>query len=155
MATNIQKWLDDYLAAWNSHDVEKIASFFTDECVYEDVALGKINRGKEELKAFITATFNAIPDFKLELKSSFSAGEWMATEGDMSGKQAGEYFGIPATGKRFSVRGASILELRGGMIRRNSDYYNGASVLQQVGLLPTAPPNWFGRFMIRMLMKRA
>ena len=51
MATDVERMFEDYLAAWNSHDVEKIASFFTDDCVYEDVAVGAVSRGKEELKA--------------------------------------------------------------------------------------------------------
>jgi ketosteroid isomerase-like protein len=44
---------------------------------------------------------------------------------------------MPATGKRFSVRGATILELQSGKIRRNSDYWDAASVMRQVGLLPS------------------
>ncbi len=57
--TNI---LNDYLAVWNSHDTEKVVSLFTDDCVYEDLAFGRINRGKEELRAFVNGTFAAFPD---------------------------------------------------------------------------------------------
>ena len=46
--------------------------------------------------------------------------------------------GIPATGKRFSsVRGSTILELEGGEIRRESDYWDAATFMRQVGLLPS------------------
>jgi steroid delta-isomerase-like uncharacterized protein len=141
MATDVESMLADYLAAWNSHDVEKIPSFFTDDCVYEDVAIGAVNRGKEEVKAFASATFAAFPDFKIQRTSSFVAGGWRASEWIMSGTQTGDLLGIPATGKSFSIRGASIIELHEGKIRRNSDYWNMASFLQQVGLMPAAPPS--------------
>jgi steroid delta-isomerase-like uncharacterized protein len=141
MATDVESMLADYLSAWNSHDVGKIPSFFTDDCLYEDVAVGAVSRGKEELKAFVGSTFAAFPDFKIQLTSRFIAGDWRASEWIMSGTQAGDLPGIPATGKSFSVRGASIIELRGGKIRRNSDYWNMASFLQQIGLMPAAPPS--------------
>jgi hypothetical protein len=45
---------------------------------------------------------------------------------------------MPATGKRFSsVRGAAILELGAGKIRRESDYWDAATFMKQVGLLPS------------------
>ncbi|MBL7209749.1 MAG: ester cyclase [Dehalococcoidia bacterium] len=139
MATDIERTMKDYLAAWNSHDVDKILSFFTDDCIYEDVAAGNVSRGKEELKAFISFTFAAFPDFKLDSKSVFGAGDWGASEWVMSGTQAGDLPGIPATGKSFSARGASIMELHKGKLSRNTDYWNFASFLQQVGLLPGPP----------------
>jgi len=139
MATNVEKMVKDYYIAWNSHDAEKITSFFTDDCVYEDLAGGLVNRGKKELGDYIKATFSWSPDVKFEMKSFFSSGNWIGSEWSMSGTHAGDFPGIPATGKRFSIRGASVTELRKGKISRNSDYWNMLSFLQQVGLLPKTP----------------
>ena len=45
---------------------------------------------------------------------------------------------MPATGKRFSsVRGSSILELEAGKIRREAEYWDAATFMKQVGLLPS------------------
>jgi hypothetical protein len=45
---------------------------------------------------------------------------------------------MPPTGKHFSaVRGTSILELEAGKIRRQSDYWDAATFMKQVGLLPS------------------
>jgi len=140
MATDTEKMMNDYMAAWNSHDMERILSFFTDDLVYEDVALGKVIRGKKELKDFISSMLVDFPDFRFEVKSGFntidrSAGEWVMT-GTFAHSSTP---GVLATGKSFSLRGASIMEFRGGKISRNTDYWNMASFLQQVGLMP-APP---------------
>jgi len=141
MATDVERMLADYLAAWNSHDVEKIPSFFTDDGVYEDVPVGAVNRGKEEVKAYASATFAAFADFRIQRTSSFVAGDWRGAEWIMSGTQTGDLPGIPATGKSFSIRGASIMELHEGKIKRNSDYWNLASLLQQIGVMPAVPPS--------------
>ncbi|MGB2799618.1 MAG: hypothetical protein WBC55_01285 [Dehalococcoidia bacterium] len=38
-----------------SRDGQKVSSFFTDDCVFEDMAVGVVNRGKEEVKDFAAA----------------------------------------------------------------------------------------------------
>jgi steroid delta-isomerase-like uncharacterized protein len=140
MATDAEKVMKNNLAAWNSHDVEKILSFFADDCTYEDVALGVVNHGKKELKTFINSMFVDFPDVKLEGKSAFQSGDWAGGEWVMTGTFAHSSIpGMPATGKKFSIRGVSIQELRKGKISRNSDYWNRASFMQQVGLMPGSP----------------
>jgi len=141
MVTDVEKVFDDYNAAWNSHDVERIVSLFTDDGVHEDIAIGAVSRGKEELKSFIGTTFVFFPDFKAEVTSRFGAGDWSAREWVMTGTQKGDMPGLPATGKSFSLRGASITELKEGKIRRNTDYWNLASLLQQLGVMPATPPS--------------
>ena len=137
MATDMAIIMDDYWAAWNSHEVEKILSYFTDDVVYEDVAMGIVNRGKNEVKDFCNSIFIGFPDFKIELKSIFVSVDWAAQEWVLSGTFTNSVFGLPpATGKSASVRGISVEELRNGKISRNSNYYDMASFMQQVGLMP-------------------
>ena len=138
MATSgVERILDDWATAWSSHDTEKVLSIFTDDCVYEDVTFGAINHGKKELRAFADGVFASVPDFKVELTARFVAGSQAGMEWVMSGTHKGDFPGMPATGKRFSIRGVTILELQAGKIRRNSDYWDAASVMRQVGLLPS------------------
>ena len=108
----------DLVAAISSHDVEKMASLLTEDCFYEDVALGSVTRGIEALKAGYINLFATIPDSRLELKSLFIAGNWVGSEWVMTG--------TPTIGRSFSTRGASISELQGGKVKRNSDYYDPA-----------------------------
>jgi steroid delta-isomerase-like uncharacterized protein len=126
---------EDLVDAWTVHDTEKILALCTDDCVYEDVTMGVVNRGKAELKGFVAAIFGAIPDFEMKLISGFTAGNWGGAEWSMSGTHKGNLPGLPATGKRFSVRGSSICELRDGKIKRNSDYWDMVTLLKQIGRL--------------------
>jgi len=41
------------------------------------------------------------------------------------------------TNKPFSVRRVTILDLKNGRISRNRDYYDAATMMKQVGVLPT------------------
>ena len=133
----MEKILDDWATAWSSHDPERVIALFTDDCVYEDVTFGAVNRGKAELRAFANGTFAAVPDFKVSLVTRFVAGNRGAMEWTMSGTHKGDFPGLPATGKRFSsIRGATIVELKEGKILRCFDYWDAATLMRLVGLLP-------------------
>ena len=131
METDLEKLYKDYVAAWLAHDVEAVAAYFTDDGVYEDVALGILNRGRREVTAFVQATLAAIPDFKIEPKSVFAAVDRLCVELIMTGTQTGDFPGLPATGKSFSIRIASIMEFQKGKICRITDYWSLASFPQQ------------------------
>jgi len=127
--------VDQWAEGWSTHDIDKVASVFTDDCIYEDVTLGVVNRGKEELKAFGSGFFAGVPDLKVELKSRFTIGDWAAAEWSMSGTHKGDLPGMPATGKTFSLRGASVFQLRGEKVVRCSDYWDMTTFMKQLGFM--------------------
>ena len=124
MVTNMKRMLEDYYASWSSRDVERIASFFTDDMVYEDVPLEEVRHDKADYKAGWDAFFTACLDFNLQLKTLFVAGDRAGSEWIMTGTPRVHLPGLGSAGESFSVRGASILELQEGKIRRNADYWH-------------------------------
>jgi steroid delta-isomerase-like uncharacterized protein/uncharacterized protein (TIGR02118 family) len=126
--------LTEWAAAWSAHDAERVVRLFTDDCVYEDVTIGAVNHGKDELRVFAAAIFAAIPDFAIALSSSHADERWGAMEWTMSGTHAADLPGLPATGQRFSVRGATILALAPRGMSRCTDYWDRATFAAQVGL---------------------
>jgi steroid delta-isomerase-like uncharacterized protein len=127
--------LVDLAAAWTAHDVEKLLSLCTEDCTYEDVALGVVNRGKAELRAFATGVLAAFPDFKLTVTCALVTGNGAAMEWTMTGTHKGDLPGMPTTNKSFSVRGASMCEIQEGRIKRISDYWDRHGFLTQIGLV--------------------
>jgi steroid delta-isomerase-like uncharacterized protein len=137
MHIGIKKMMLDENAAWNSHDVDKITTYYTEDCIKEDVAVGASTRGKRELKALLHRVFVAFPDLNVKLTSCFHSDEWAASEWIMHGTYTHQFPGMPPpTGRSFSVRGSTIMKLQNGEISRVSDYWNFMSFLQQLGLLP-------------------
>ncbi len=132
------KIIQDWIEYWSSHNMDKLTSLFTDDCVYEDVTMGVVNHGKQELKAFGEGFFTVFSDVKFNLQSSFVTSNWAGCEWIMVGTQSGEMPGLPNTGKSVNVRGASILQLQDGKITRCSDYWDMATLLKQLGLMPGA-----------------
>ena len=131
----VRQMFTDYVAAWSTHDVEKIASYFTDDCVLENLARGQVYQGKDKLKEWARMSFVSFPDFKLELTSIFVSGNWLGCEWVMKGTHTGDAPDFPATRRSFSVRGCSIVELVNGKIKRESIYWDSMTFLRQLELM--------------------
>ena len=134
LTTEWQQLSKEAEPAWASRDVEKILNLYSDDCVWEDLAIGKVMSGKEEIRSFLNEWFTAFPDNTLATTSSFTSGHSQCVEWINSGTHKGDFLDFPATGKAFSVRGASVIELSAGKIIRVSDYYDMASLLKQLGI---------------------
>ncbi|GAC1516569.1 MAG: hypothetical protein NVS1B4_12220 [Gemmatimonadaceae bacterium] len=124
--------LQRVIAAWNSHDAAAVVALYTADVVYEDVPFGVVNHGTEELRVFAQSFFDMVPDFRVELVGSAVSDEHGYFEWIISGTDVG----IFRTGKTFRVRGTSVIDVRGDRISRTVDYYDLATLLRQVGLLP-------------------
>ena len=124
-----------WIAAWNSHNPDKMLSLFTDDIVYEDVAFGEVSHGSAELRKFAASEFEGVPDLELKLLRADIHGGHGTIEWMFSGTDKGVF----KTGKKFSVRGVSVIDMRGGKISRNLDFYDVATIMRQVGVLPTPP----------------
>jgi steroid delta-isomerase-like uncharacterized protein len=124
-----EKWI----AAWNSHSPDKMIPLFTADIFYEDVAFGEVSHGTAELRKFAASEFEGVPDLELKLLRANIHGGHGTIEWTFSGTDKGVF----NTGKKFSVRGVSVIDVRDGKISRNLDFYDTATLMRQVGLLPT------------------
>jgi steroid delta-isomerase-like uncharacterized protein len=129
--------IEQHWAHWSAHDMERLLSLFTADAIYEDVTMGVVNRGPAELRAFGEGFFAGFPDLTFELQSHFADGTRGSGEWVLRGTHTGDLPGMPATGKRVEVRGASVFEFAGDKIRRCSDYWDMATLLKQLGLMPS------------------
>ncbi|MHB8216855.1 MAG: ester cyclase [Candidatus Sulfotelmatobacter sp.] len=126
-----EKWI----AAWNSHSPEKMLPVFTTDVFYEDVAFSEVSHGSAELRKFAASEFEGVPDLELKLVRANIHGGHGTIEWIFSGTDKGVF----NTGKKFSVRGVSVIDVRDGKISRSLDFYDSGTIMRQVGVLPTPP----------------
>jgi steroid delta-isomerase-like uncharacterized protein len=122
-----------YIAAIASRDLEHVWSFYDDEIVYEDVAVSQTYRGIEDTKKFYAKSMAAL-DVTWFVDTIRATDEGFGIAWRMEGTHIGDLPGMPATNKSFSVRGASIAEVRNGKIVHNRDFWNLLDLLKQLGL---------------------
>jgi steroid delta-isomerase-like uncharacterized protein len=121
-----------WIAAWNSHDADAVADLFTNDAVFEELPFGIVKHGPAEIRELAQFWFTVFPDFKLEAVNSTLKGQHATVEWILSATDVGLY----RTGKQISGRGVSVIDLHGRKIARQSEYYDLAGILREIGLLP-------------------
>jgi steroid delta-isomerase-like uncharacterized protein len=124
----------EWIEAWDSHDVDRILTFYTDDAFYEDVpnvenGWAEPMRGHEMIRESLVETFEEMSDLGFEFVSASAAGDRLVVEWIMTGTHYLDYSG------RFSIRGVSVITLEGDKIARVSDYYDAYLLLSQLGIV--------------------
>src|SRR3981081_4396146 len=102
-------------AGGNSHDPDKMLPLFTDDVLYEDVAFSEVSHGRAEVRKFVVAELEGVPDLELKLLRADIHDGHGTIEWTFSGTDKDVF----KTGKKFSVRGVSVIDMRDGKIFRN------------------------------------
>jgi steroid delta-isomerase-like uncharacterized protein len=122
--------------AVSSRDPDGIVEFGAEDYVDDFVAVGQFH-GREAIRGFFREVFAAFPDFQMTVDRIVADESSAVVQWHLSGTFSGAPFqGVHPTGRRVELRGVDVMEIAGGLIRRNTIYYDGASFARQIGLLP-------------------
>jgi steroid delta-isomerase-like uncharacterized protein len=120
---------------WSSKDIDQLDLIYSKDAIFEDVADGATYDGLAEIKKSLHDDITFAPDVKVKIISILVVGNRGVLEWFWSGTQTGDIPGLmPATGKNFSIRGVTIFEFEGDRIKKQSDYYDAATFLYQLGV---------------------
>ena len=136
MTTNLATYADMINQAWNSHDIEKVLSFYSPEYVGDDVGQASLLRGHEGLRAMLENYWRAFPDLRIKVVSTLVEGNRVAIVWMAEGTHQGPIMNIPPTGHRVEVRGVSVIDVENGRVVRGQYIWDLAGMLRHMGLLP-------------------
>ncbi len=123
----------EYVSAWNSHDADRLLSLFAEDGSYGDFGVGRVMLGQEEIRRYLIATFGALPDLTITPTGEpLTSGECIFWRWLMTATHQGEFAGVPPTGKRFELRGLSVLLTRGDKIVRSANCFDVTGLVRQV-----------------------
>jgi steroid delta-isomerase-like uncharacterized protein len=125
-----------WVEAWDAADPAAIAAPYAADGVYEDVPADyRIPRG--EIETALADYLGGLGDVSVELDNAYGGDGWAVAEWTLSATNQGLFPDAPV-GAPFSVRNATLFVLEGDKIVRSADYYDAATILTQLGLLPAA-----------------
>ena len=126
-------------AAWNGHDIEGFIKRCDAKTVWESDVFPAPFGGHEGARQFFKLYLTAFPDLHLDIEQILAAGDshvvvrWRST-----GTHKGPLANIPATGRKASNHGCTVMEVKGGKIGHAWVYFDNAHMLRQLGVLPAA-----------------
>jgi steroid delta-isomerase-like uncharacterized protein len=132
---------EQFLASWDSHDVDRGLAVLSDDVVWYDVGSPEPMRGKAACRPYLQAWYTAFPDMKSIVKDRVVTTDRVATEIEFSGTNKGTLqFAstapkIPPTGKKVTGKGTYFLRIRDGKIVELHTYPDTMGLMMQLGLM--------------------
>jgi steroid delta-isomerase-like uncharacterized protein len=130
----VRRWVE----AYNARDAATMASLYAAHGIFEDVPNGFVARGPE-IPGFLEMGERGLADVRLDLRSALHGERWAVIEYEFHATNAGTIPGAEP-GASFVSRAVTVFEFDGDEIVRSSDYYDMASIMAQLGLLPQVAP---------------
>jgi uncharacterized protein (TIGR02246 family) len=125
-------------ASWLSRDAKGLTADYAPGAVVISPT-GGVLEGHEEIERIYRVWFTAFPDLALTQTDVLIDGNRVVTLANISGTHAGDFFGLPATGRRVQAVGAFIYTLSDGLIVHERRILDFTGVLVQVGVLKAKP----------------
>jgi steroid delta-isomerase-like uncharacterized protein len=128
--------VDEMLAAWNAHDLDRVMGFYAPDYEGLDVGEPDAQRGLPAVRASVDHYLRAFPDLSVTCEETIVEGDRIVVRWRACGSHRGQLLHIPPTGRVVTVRGVSLLTMRGDKLQRGEHVWDVAGLLRAVGLLP-------------------
>jgi len=138
------KWLNEYIDAWILHPLagtpegaralKAFIDFLSPDVRYEDVPTNAVFTGHEGIKDMCRAAYAWAPDLDHTILTRQTNGSMYAFETEWTGTNSKAMGGLPATGRRFEIRGISVGHVSNDdLVDEHRDYWDLSSFIRQVG----------------------
>jgi steroid delta-isomerase-like uncharacterized protein len=123
------------IEVWESGNVDDLDSIMSANSSYVAAQQGHAYEGLAEVKRYVGHVVHFATALEIEVLSATSMGSTAVIEWEMRGIQNRPIPGWIeiATGKRFSLRGVTIVEVENGLIHKATDYMNVLDFVVQLG----------------------
>ncbi len=94
-----------------------------------------VPQGLSGFQQFFADWFKAVPDWHYELQKLVAEGDTVWVHGIYSGSQHGQWLGISATGKHYSIHAVDIFRIENGKLAEHWDVLDTYSLFKQLGVI--------------------
>jgi predicted ester cyclase len=142
--TNVDVF-NNYLAAFNTHDLDKVEELLAEEHVFSYQVASKDYEGKTSAMKYHKDRLKAFDDLKLEASRSFAVGDYVVGFTLLSGTNNGAFRAMnmwKGSKNPVSLQGLDIIKVSDGKVQQHLAFANGTQLAAQLGLIeaPTPPP---------------
>lgn len=151
----LQDFAKRWLAAWNSHDTDRVLALLHPEVIWDDTVFWpEVIHGIDGVRTYVDRIWTVMPDVAFEEVQVFTAPD--AGRAVVLFRQEGS--GPPRLNphRRFSTFGCDIfLEFRDGLLARYLGQYEITEMMRQLDALPPREGKVGGAYLLSLLGGRA
>ena len=126
--------------AFNRRDIDKNLSLVTPDVKWMNIPFDVNHTGHKGYREFLTNWTTAMPDCKAEVVNVVGGEAWTVVEfigrGTHTGPLVGPQGTIPATQRKLDLKFCELLRIKDGQIAEAHLYFDAATMLRQLGVLP-------------------
>jgi steroid delta-isomerase-like uncharacterized protein len=123
-----------YQEIYNSNNLDALEEVVAADLITPRIMPG-MAPGLQGGKQVHLTTLIGMPDWHTAINDLIAEADKVVARITMTGTHTGDFWGIPATGKRVTFTGIYIVRIAGGKIVEHWGEEDGVSLLQQLGVL--------------------
>jgi steroid delta-isomerase-like uncharacterized protein len=124
----------------SQHNLAVLPDLVAEDFVEQNPPPGQ-GPGREGLRQFLSAMFEAFPDLEWQPQETVAEGDRVAGWSIWSGTHTGAFSGVPATGRKVSVEAWTLDRFRDGVMVESRIIMDVMGLMQQLGAVPGPPPS--------------
>ena len=121
-----------YQEAYNNCDFDALAELVSADVLTPHIIAG-MPSGLEGARVVHQTTLIGMPDYHTTIEDLIAEGDKVMARVTMTGTHTGNFWGIPATGRRVNLTGIYIVRIANGKIVEHWGEENGMIVIKQLG----------------------
>jgi steroid delta-isomerase-like uncharacterized protein len=116
----------------SQHNLDVLPELVAEDFIEQNPPPGQ-GPGRDGLRRFLGAMFEAFPDLEWRPQEMVAEGDRLATWAIWTGTQAGDFFGVPATGRQVSVEAWTLDRFRAGLMIESRILMDAMGLMHQLG----------------------
>jgi steroid delta-isomerase-like uncharacterized protein len=125
--------------AWNRRSPDALCLDHAEKGLVVSPMFGRVE-GRPQICSSYASLFTVFPDWEIRFEIAIVDGNRVAVPFSVSATHAGDFLGLPGTGRRCSFTGASLYEIDDEiLIREERRVYDFTGLLAQLGVLRVKP----------------
>lgn len=127
-----------YMQIWSAENADLLDKYADENITVDYTHFEKPYEGISNYKSMLEMTYDFFPDLKITIKNLIpnEAEQMVTVEWKYDGTHKnGNLFGVESSGKKISVSGITILEIKNGLVTKEKGIVDNLSLIMQLGAL--------------------